>query len=218
MWGKGARRGAADETTVLQQAPESSPVSRAHPYPDTSNAAPAAAFGGAHSPGAPSPSALQAAPETIVARVRRHGRHLTFPVIVLLAIAVASGYFIGTFPEAWMNLVAALGAVLLAVLLGIAPILSWLSRRAVVTTRRVIVHHGFFVRHRSEVSLARVREVRSKQNPVQRLFGSGDIDLYVGAEPTRIHDAPAAKDLHAAVQELSEKSYDEQMRANPFGF
>uniref|UniRef100_UPI003A85EE07 PH domain-containing protein n=1 Tax=Leucobacter sp. BZR 635 TaxID=3378705 RepID=UPI003A85EE07 len=115
-----------------------------------------------------------------------------------------------------MNLAAGAVALLLLAFAAIAPILGWLARRAVVTTRRVIVHHGFFVRHRTEVSLARVREVRSKQNPVQRLWGSGDIDLYVGAEATRIPDAPGLKALHAALQELSERSYDEQVRASGY--
>lgn len=164
----------------------------------------------------------QAAPaasaETVVARVRRHGRRLTLPVLVLVAVAAASGYFVGSFPELWMNVLAGAGAAILLIAGGIGPILKWLARRVVVTTRRVIVHQGFFVRHRSEVSLARVREVRSKQNPIQRVWGSGDIDLFVGTESTRIPDAPGMKELHAAIQELSERSYDEHVRSTGFGF
>ena len=160
--------------------------------------------------------APQLAPEEIVVRVRRHGRHLTLPVAVLFIVAAAGGFFIGTLPELWMNVGAAALGVFLVVFAGIGPILGWLARRVVVTTRRVIVHHGFFVRHRTEVSLARVREVRSKQNPIQRLWRSGDIDLYVGADVTRIPDAPGLNTLHAALQELSERSYDEQIRASGF--
>lgn len=151
--------------------------------------------------------------ESIVVRVRRHGRRLVLPALVLAAVAAAGGYFIGSFPELWMNLAAAGGAAVLALTLGLGPILGWLSHRAVVTTRRVIVHRGFFVRHRSEVSLARVREVRSKQNLVQRSFGSGDIDLYVGAEKTRIADAPRAAELQSALQDLAERAYAEQVRS-----
>lgn len=158
-------------------------------------------------------SEAPAEPEAIVVRVRRHGRRLTLPVIALVAIAGAAGYFIGWFPEAWMNIAAAIGALGLMLLLGIVPILAWLSHRTVVTTRRVISHRGFLVRHRSEVSLARVREVKSRQNLVQRMFGSGDVQLFVGAESTTIADAPDARHLHASLQELSERSYDEQVRA-----
>lgn len=149
-------------------------------------------------------------------RVRRHGRHLTLPVALLFVVAGVGGFYIGTLPELWMNLLAAAAALLLVVFGAIGPILAWLARRVVVTTRRVIVHHGFFVRHRTEVSLARVREVRSKQNPIQRMWGSGDIDLHVGAEATRIPDAPGLDALHAALQELTERSYDEQVRASGF--
>lgn len=158
-------------------------------------------------------SEAPAEPEAIVVRVRRHGRHLTLPVIALVAIAGAAGYFIGWFPETWMNVAAAIGALGLMLLLGIVPTLAWLSHRTVVTTRRVISHRGFLVRHRSEVSLARVREVKSRQNLVQRMFGSGDVQLFVGAESTTIADAPDARHLHASLQELSERSYDEQVRA-----
>lgn len=157
------------------------------------------------------------APEEVVLRVRRHGRHLTLPVLVLFVIAGGSGLVIGSLPEPWMNWLAAAAALVLFVFASIGPILGWLARRVVVTTRRVIVHHGFFVRHRTEVSLARVREVRSKQNPIQRLWGSGDIDLLVGTEATRIPDAPGMQALHSALQELAAVSYDQQLRAHAFG-
>ncbi len=217
MWGRGPSRGASDETTVLHASSSESGLPR-----DAGGGAgaPEPSFDplGLGSQPSPAGSSASVTQEVIVARVRRHGRHLTFPVIALLVIFAAAGFFIGTFPESWMNLLAAAAAAVLAITLGILPILAWLSRRAVITSRRAIVHHGFFVRHRSEVSLARVREVRSKQNPIQRMFGSGDVDLFVGAEATRIADAPGVKDLHAAIQELSERSYDEQIRATGFGF
>lgn len=178
--------------------------------------APAAAQSSAQPPHSQAQPAAQLAPEEVVVRVRRHGRHLTLPVALLFVIAGVGGFFIGSLPETWMNLVAAGAALLLIVFGALGPILAWLARRVVITTRRVIVHSGFFVRHRTEVSLARVREVRSKQNPVQRVWGSGDIDLYVGAEATRIPDAPGLNQLHAAVQELSERGFDEQVRGSGF--
>lgn len=161
-------------------------------------------------------SGVQLQPEEVVIRVRRHGRHLVPVIVILFLTAGLGGFFIGTLPELWMNVAAAAGAILVLAFGVIGPLLGWLARRAVVTTRRVIMHHGFFVRHRTEVSLARVREVRSKQNPIQRMWGSGDIDLFIGAEAVRIPDAPGVKTLHAALQELSERSYDEQVRASGF--
>lgn len=161
---------------------------------------------------------LSAEPEYTVVRVRRHGRHLVFPVLVLFVVAWLAGYYVGALPELWMNVAAGAGAVVVALLLGVGPLLGWLTRRTVITTRRVIVHRGFFVRHRSEVSLMRVREVRSRQNLAQRMWGSGDVDLFVGTEATRVYDVPRVSELHAALRELSERSYDEQQRLGGFAY
>ena len=147
-------------------------------------------------------------PEVVVLRFRRHGRRLVLPVLVLLVIASASGYWVGALPDGWMNLAAGLGAVLLALLLGVFPILAWLARRTTVTTRRVIVRGGFFVRHRSEVALARVREVRSRRSIGQRMCGAGDVELLVGTERTVLSDVPGVELVVDALQELSERNYE----------
>lgn len=206
------------ETTVLPaQTPHQGQASQPAPASQPGGPNGANPWGSSRAAGIPAGlPAAQLAPEEIVVRVRRHGRHLALPVALLFVVAGLGGFFIGTLPEPWQNLLAAAGGLLLVIFGAIGPILGWLARRVVVTTRRVIVHHGFFVRHRTEVSLARVREVRSKQNPIQRMWGSGDIDLYVGAEATRIHDAPGLNALHAALQELTERSYDEQARVGGF--
>lgn len=147
-------------------------------------------------------------PEASLFSLRRHGRALTLPVLVLFMIAGASGFFVGALPEGWMNWAAGLGAIALALLLGVGPLLGWLTNRVTVTTRRVIVRRGFFVHRRSEVPLSRVREVRSKRSIVQRMFGSGDIELMVGADaPIVLRDVPAPADAIEALHELIEQNY-----------
>lgn len=152
-------------------------------------------------------------PEVVVLRFRRHGQRLVFPVIVLVVVTAATGYWVGALPSAWMNIAAAAGAVLLALLFGIIPILTWLTRRTTVTTRRVIVRSGFFVRHRSEVMLARVREVKSSRSLAQRMRGSGDIVLLHGIERTVLSDVPGAEGVIDALQELSERNYEHSTNA-----
>ncbi|MGJ0202626.1 PH domain-containing protein [Leucobacter sp. gxy201] len=147
-------------------------------------------------------------PESVVLRIRRHGRVLVLPVVALIAIAGAAGYWVGSFAEGWKNLAAAGGAVALALVLGIAPVLAWSTRRITVTNRRVIFRHGVFVRHRAELPFSRVREVRTRRGPVQRVFGSGHIDLYVGSERTTMHDVPGAALVNDALQELVERGYE----------
>lgn len=147
-------------------------------------------------------------PEVVVVRFRRHGQRLVFPVLVLVTVAAATGYWVGALPSTWGNIAAAAGAVLLALLFGIIPILTWLTRRTTVTTRRVIVRSGFFIRHRSEVMLARVREVKSSRGLAQRMRGSGDIVLLHGVERTVLSDVPGAEGVVDALQELSERNYE----------
>lgn len=140
--------------------------------------------------------------------LRRHGRHLTLPVLGLIALAAASGFWVGALPEAWMNWAAGIGAAVLAVLIGVGPILDWLTTRTTVTSRRVIQRHGLFVHERTEIPLSRVRGVRSVRGPVQRLFGSGDIELLVGADaPTVIRDVPGCVAVVDALQELIEQNF-----------
>lgn len=146
--------------------------------------------------------------ETVIVRLRRHGRRLTLPVIALIVIAGASGYWVGALPEPWMNWAAGGAAILLTLVFGIGPILSWLAERVIVTNRRVIIRQGLFVHRRAEVPINRVREVRSRRGPVQRMFGSGDVELLVGAEPpTVLRDVPASMLLVDALQELIERDY-----------
>ena len=146
--------------------------------------------------------------ETPIVSLRRQGRVLTLPVLVLLALAGAAGYFVGGLPESWMNWAAGLGALALALLLGVGPVLGWLANRVTITSRRVIVRRGFFVHRRTEIPLSRVREVRSKRGPVQRMFGSGDVELMVGVDaPTVLRDVPGAAAVVDALQELIERDY-----------
>lgn len=156
--------------------------------------------------------------ETTLFSLRRQGRVLTLPVLLLVALAAASGYFVGTLPEDWMNWAAGFGALALALLLGVGPVLGWLTNRVTVTTRRVILRRGFFVHRRSEVPLSRVREVRLKRGIVQRMFGSGDIELMVGVDaPILLRDVPAPGLAVDALHELIEQNYLVEMRSPSFG-
>lgn len=162
----------------------------------------------------PVPASLSR-PELVVVRFRRHGNRLMLPSIALVGLSCAAGYWVGTFPDSWMNLAAFSGAVLLALLLGMIPILTWLTTRTTVTTRRVIVRNGFFVRYRSEVMLGRVREVKSRRSVAQRLRGSGDIELWHGTERMILSDVPGVVGVINVLQELSERNYEHTTHGVP---
>ena len=168
----------------------------------------------------PAPASY-AQPEAIVLRFRKHGRRLALPVIALIAVAAAAGFFVGGLADPLSNLAAALGSAVLGFLLGVLPILSWLANRTTVSTRRVIVRRGLMSRARTELSLVRVREVRTRRGPVQRMFGSGDVLLLHGAETLRLEDVPGVQRVADALQELVERNFAQAERldraASPYG-
>ncbi|MET1018684.1 MAG: hypothetical protein ABWX62_01750, partial [Microterricola sp.] len=71
-------------------------------------------------PGAlPAPAGGQqlAAPaEHVVARVRRHGRMLFWPSILLIAVCGAAGFYAGQMDEEWQSIAILAGAALLVLL------------------------------------------------------------------------------------------------------
>ncbi|MGV8877341.1 MAG: PH domain-containing protein [Rhodoglobus sp.] len=143
--------------------------------------------------------------EATVARIHSHARALIFPHTVLVATAGAFGYFGGRFDQQWQNgavLVAALGLIVFAWLW---PLLGWLSRNYTITTRRVVLSRGIFVRVRQELLLSRGFDVTVRQSWPQALFGSGDLLINADHDHSVVlRDIPAAIITQAALHDLME--------------
>ncbi len=167
----------------------------------------------------PGPAAPPAQPaERVVARVRRHARVLILPALLLIVVAGATAYAVGVLGEAWQQL-AAVGAAVFLVLLGcLLPFLAWLTRRATITTRRLILRSGIFVRVREEVLHNRGNDVAVRRTWGQSLFGSGDVRIDIGRErPVVLKDVPKPDLVQAALHELIEDAhaaYTERHRAS----
>ncbi len=141
--------------------------------------------------------------EPTIARLRRHGRFLFMPTLALIGLAVAWGYFITGFPETWMTITFWIASGILAVFLFVFPLITWLGNRTIITSRRVIIYQGFFVRTRQEVLLSRIHDVTIRRNAFQGMFGAGDVLLNTGAAaPVRIYDIPNASLVLSALTEL----------------
>jgi uncharacterized membrane protein YdbT with pleckstrin-like domain len=146
-------------------------------------------------------------PEVVVARLRSHGRALFWPCVVLVADAAALGYFGGTFAEAWLNWVVLAAAVLVAVLLFLAPLVAWLGRNYTITTRRIVLRSGIFVRTRQELLHSRGYDVTVRIAGLQGMFGSGDVLINTGLErPVVLRDVPGAALVQATLHDLMELS------------
>ncbi|MGW9629763.1 PH domain-containing protein [Agromyces sp. NPDC055520] len=142
-------------------------------------------------------------PERVVARLRRNARVLTLPVIVLIAVAGATAYGLGVFHELWQQLAIAGGALLVVLLVVFLPFLAWLTRRTTITTRRIIVSSGIFVRVRQELLHSRGYDVTVRRTWAQSAFGSGDVRINTGHEkPFVLKDVPKPALVQGALHEL----------------
>ncbi|AYF98323.1 PH domain-containing protein [Protaetiibacter intestinalis] len=160
--------------------------------------------GSAHAPsGPPNPPR----PETVVARLRSHGRVLFWPCVVLVAVVGALGYFVGTFPEPWQNWALLAAGALVVILLFLFPLLAWLGRNYTITTRRIVLRGGLFVRTRQELLHSRGYDVTVRKAGLQGMFGSGDILVNTGLErPVVLRDVPGADLVQATLHDLMELS------------
>jgi len=130
-----------------------------------------------------------------------------WPSLALIAILAAAGYFYGTFDEPWQNLAVLGAALLLALLLWLLPLLAWLGRHYTITTRRIVLRSGFFVRVRQELLHSRGYDVTVRKHALQSLFRSGDVLINTGLDhPVVLRDVPSADLVQAALHDLMELS------------
>jgi membrane protein YdbS with pleckstrin-like domain len=145
--------------------------------------------------------------ERVIARLRPHGRVLVLPTLIMIATVAVASYFVGNLAEEWQNNGLLIGAVAVVVLFWLLPLLAWLSRRYVVTSRRIVVRHGLFVRTRQELLHSRGYDVRVRRHALQSLFRTGTIELRTGPDrPLVLRDIPRPGLVQAALHDLIEKN------------
>ena len=147
------------------------------------------------------------APEQVVVRLRRSGRHLVWPAVFFIAICFCTGYWWNGFAVAWLNTALPVVAAGLTVLLSLLPLVFWLNRVTIITTRRLIVTQGFLVRERTEFLLGRASDAALRRGPLQLLTGSGDVIVHAGPEGTMIlRDVPRARLVHRAITDIIDRA------------
>lgn len=122
-------------------------------------------------------------PEAVIARLRAHGRHLFWPLALLIVDAGATVFAVGTLPDGWMRIAAGAAGGLLAVFGVLAPVLRWATRRATITTRRLVLRSGMLVQTRQELPHGRGYGVTVRRSGLQHLFRSGDVTVTAGQDP-----------------------------------
>ena len=145
--------------------------------------------------------------EHLVATMRSHGRALFWPTVVLIGALGGTSYFYGNLPETWQNIVILITGAFLIVALWLLPFLAWLGRRYTITTRRIVLRRGFFVRVRQELLHSRGYDITVRKNALQSMFGSGDVQINTGLErPVVLKDVPGADVVQGALHDLMERS------------
>ena len=145
--------------------------------------------------------------ESVVARLRPHGRMLFLPSVLFVAAVGTVAYFAGTFAEAWQNLALLAAGILFVIVVWVLPLLTWLGYRYTITTRRIVLRRGFFVRVRQELLHSRGYDVTVRKNALQSLFGSGDVRINTGLEqPVVLKDVPNADLVQSVLHDLMEHS------------
>jgi membrane protein YdbS with pleckstrin-like domain len=146
-------------------------------------------------------------PESVVARLRPHGRAMFWPTVALIVIVGVAAYLYGRFPHEWENLAILVAAALAILLLWLIPLGSWLGRNYTLTTRRTVLRSGLVVRVRQELLHSRGYDVTVRKTGLQSLFGSGDILINSGLDnPTVLRDVPNANLVQAALHDLMESN------------
>ena len=145
--------------------------------------------------------------ERIVARLRPHARVLFWPSLVLIVGVAAVAYFTGSFPEEWQNLALLAGGGLLLLVIWLAPLLTWLSKRYIITTRRIVMRTGVLTRTRQELLHSRGYDITVRKGALQSMFGSGDVLINTGLEhPVVLRDVPNADLVQGTLHDLMERS------------
>ncbi|SEH78810.1 MULTISPECIES: PH domain-containing protein [unclassified Leifsonia] len=146
-------------------------------------------------------------PERVVARLRPNARRLFWPSLVLILTAGALGFLAGRVGEVWEVVLLWSSAAAVVLLLFLLPLAAWLSRRYTITTRRLIIRHGFFVRVRQELLHSRGYDVSVRRTWLQSVFRSGDVLINSGLDhPVVLKDVPRADQVQRALSELMDHS------------
>jgi len=133
---------------------------------------------------------------------------LIFPTLLLIATAGGAAYALAVLPETWQRL-GVMGAALVIVVFGsFLPFLAWLTRRTTITTRRIILRSGVFVRIRQELLHSRGYDVTVRSSWAQSAFGSGDVRINTGHDhPVVLRDVPRPQLVQAALEELMDDAH-----------
>ena len=144
--------------------------------------------------------------EVVVLHLRTHVKALIVPVLLLLVIAVLSGFAFAIPLVAgwdWLRWVMIVIALVALVLWVIVPFLKWLTSTYTFTNRRIITRRGILVKTGHDMPLSRINNVAYQRGPIDQLLGCGTLVLTTAADqPVTLDDIPDVERVHVVMTEL----------------
>ena len=138
-------------------------------------------------PGAvPYPDKLLADDEEIVRHLHPHWLTIFWPIVWFLLIVGAASFGAALVPDGndqgSFRLILVGAAVLLALLLVVAPLLRWRTTHYVITTHRLLFRQGVLARHGRDIGLSRITDVSYRQTLWDRIINSGTLTIESAGE------------------------------------
>lgn len=141
--------------------------------------------------------------EMRVLKFRAQPRWVPLSVLIVIGLAALAPYLLSYELTGW-SFIAVVAAYVVAVLVFLLiPLLRFLTRTTLITTKRIIVRYGIITRHRHEIALAHISEMHLRRSFSQRIYKSGDIAVHTVTGTTAIlRDVPGCVVVADALQEL----------------
>lgn len=153
--------------------------------------------------------------EQSVLLMHPHWKTLVRPLLVSVLIVAATLVVVVVIPSGRYSAVARLATAavaLLAMMLWLfVPLLRWRTTTYELTTRRLRMRTGILTRHGRDIPLARINDVSFQKGPLDRLLGSGRLQVESAGEHGQLllADIPNVEAVHQTLFRLVE---DEQRR------
>jgi uncharacterized membrane protein YdbT with pleckstrin-like domain len=138
--------------------------------------------------------------------LRSHVKALIAPVLVLMLIAVLTGFAVAFVPpvtQPWSGGVIAVLALVATIIWVIVPFLRWWTTTYTFTNRRIITRRGIITKTGHDLPLSRINNVAYERSLTDRMFGCGTLQLTTAAdEPVTLDDIPDVEKVHVVMTEL----------------
>jgi uncharacterized membrane protein YdbT with pleckstrin-like domain len=160
------------------------------------------------------PDGVLTTEEELVLHLRPHWRRAVRPVFLLVVAGAA-------FTVAWVMLptnsggrigvlVIGTGALVLALIKGVWPLLVWRATHYVFTDERILLQDGVLTRDRRDLPLARVNDHATSQSLLDRMLGCGTLTIDSLGEqgPAVLGAVPGVVQVQTTLYELIEDDRD----------